>query len=146
MSTNDRTTVDQGTGIDETLRTADIIDTAAQMPEISRFLEAIRATELEYELRTPDYKTLFAPSNNALGDAGLPGDNAELARIVGRHIVIGSQTEADLRTTSELRTLNGERVSVEYRPEGSLFGGARIVRGDIPCVNGHIQILDGLAR
>lgn len=145
MSTNDRTTVDMGTGVDESLRTADIIDTAAQIPDISRFLDAIRAAGLEHELRLPDFRTLFAPSNSSL-PSGLPSGQEELAAIVARHIVIGSQVEADLRTTSELRTLSGERIRVEYRPEGSLFGGARIVRRDVPCMNGHIHVIDGLAH
>jgi uncharacterized surface protein with fasciclin (FAS1) repeats len=133
-----------GAGTDDSLRTADIIDTASQMPEISRFLDAIRAAGLEPDLRTPDLKTLFAPANDALR-TGLPKDPAELARTVGRHIVLGRQTEADLRTASELSTLSGDPVRVEYRPEGSLFGDARIIRHDVPCVNGQIHVIDHLA-
>jgi uncharacterized surface protein with fasciclin (FAS1) repeats len=144
MSTNDRTTVDMGTGVDESLRTADIIETASQMPEISRFLEAVRASGLEHDLRTPDFKTLFAPRNEALG-RDLPKDSAKLGEIVSRHIVIGRQTEADLRTTAKVRTLSGEEMPVEYRDDGALFGGARIVRRDVPCVNGHIQVIDRIA-
>jgi uncharacterized surface protein with fasciclin (FAS1) repeats len=143
MSTNDRTTVDTGTGVDASLRTADIIDTAAQMAEISRFLEAVRAAGLEVELRTPEFKTLFAPSNQAM-EGKLPRGAAELASLIGRHIVLGRQTEADLRTASELRTLSGDPLRVEYRPEGSLVGGARIIRHDVPCQNGQIHVLDRL--
>ena len=145
MSLNDRTTVNSGTGIDESLQTADIFTTAKAIPEISRFVEAIVEARLRSDVQTTDFKTLFAPTNEALGDS-LPKDAEGLAQLVGRHIVIGRQTEADLRTTKEVRTLAGDKVPVEYRAEGSLFGGARIVRRDIPCVNGHIHVIDGIAQ
>ena len=144
MSLNDRTTVNSGTAIDESLQTADIFNTAKKIPEISRFVEAIEQVRLRGDVQTPDFKTLFAPSNDALGKS-LPSDPAALTELVSRHIVIGRQTEADLRTTKEVRTLAGRTVPVEFRPEGSLFGGARIVKRDIPCVNGHIHIIDGIA-
>jgi uncharacterized surface protein with fasciclin (FAS1) repeats len=144
MSTNDRTTVDTGNGTDERLRTAGIIETAETMPEISRFLEAIRAAGVEHELRTPDLKTLFAPRNESFAKS-LPEDRGTLAALIRRHIVTGRQTEADLLTTSTLHTLGSEEIRVEYREDGSLFGGARIVRRDIPCVNGQIQVIDGFA-
>ena len=144
MSLNDRTTVNSGTGIDHSLQTTDIFSTAKSIPEISRFVEAIEQARLQGDVQTADFKTLFAPSNDALGNS-LPKDGAALADVVSRHIVIGRQTEADLRTTKEVRTLAGRTVPVEYRAEGSLFGGARIVRRDIPCVNGQIHVIDGIA-
>jgi uncharacterized surface protein with fasciclin (FAS1) repeats len=145
MSLNDRTTVNSGTAIDESLQTADIFRTAKTIPEISRFVEAIEQAGMRGDVQTPDFKTLFAPSNDALGNS-LPKNAEALAEVVARHIVIGRQTEADLRTTKEVRTLAGRTVPVEYRAEGSLFGGARIIRRDIPCVNGHIHVIDGIAQ
>ena len=144
MSLNDRTTVNSGTGVNESLQTADIFSTAKTIPEISRFVEAIEKARLRGDVQTADFKTLFAPSNDSLGKP-LPEDAAALAELVSRHIVLGRQTEADLRTTKAVRTLAGRTVPVEYRPEGSLFGGARIVRRDIPCVNGQIHVIDGIA-
>ena len=144
MSVNDRTTVNNGTAIDESLQTADIFNTAKTIPEISRFVEAIEQAGLRGDVQRPDFKTLFAPTNEGLENS-LPNDTAALAELVSRHIVIGRQTEADLRTTKEVRTLAGGTMPVEYRPEGALFGGARIVRRDIPCVNGHIHLIDGIA-
>jgi uncharacterized surface protein with fasciclin (FAS1) repeats len=138
MSTQDQTTVNQGTGIDTSLRTDNIYETARRIPEISRFMEAIVAAGFEHDLRTPDFKTLFAPVNEAVSGS-LDSET------VARHIVMGRQTEADLRTAKNLRTLSGSPLSVEYRPDGALVGGAKIVRRDVPCMNGHIQIIDKLA-
>jgi uncharacterized surface protein with fasciclin (FAS1) repeats len=141
MSTNDKTTVASGTAVDEQLRTSSIMQTAQNMPEISQFVAAIREAGLAGDLGTPDFKTLFAPSNEALN-----GISAEdLREAAARHIVIGRQTEADLRTTRQVRTLAGP-VPVQYENGGARFGGARIVRRDIPCVNGQIHVLDGLAQ
>jgi uncharacterized surface protein with fasciclin (FAS1) repeats len=136
MSYTDQTTVHQGTGrVDETLRTDNLFETAKNMPEISRFVDSIRAAGLENSLRTPEFKTLFAPFNEALHEY-LDADR------VARHIVLGSQTEADLRTASELRTVSGEALQLEFRSDGVRIGGAKIIRSDVPCVNGHIQVID----
>jgi transforming growth factor-beta-induced protein len=152
MSYQDQTTVNQGTGTDDTLRTAHIFDTAAKLPEISRFVEAIRAAGLQASLQTPDLKTLFAPTNEAIGAAQetfwsdlMKAENRErLANVVGRHIVIGRQTSADLKTASTLRTLAGDPVTVEMDNRTPLFGGARLVKLDVPCVNGHLHVIDRL--
>jgi uncharacterized surface protein with fasciclin (FAS1) repeats len=137
MSYTDQTTVNQGTGpVDETLRTDNILDTAKNMPEISRFVENIRAAGLESGLRGPDFKTVFAPFNEAM-HKDLDADR------IARHIVLGSQTEADLRTASGLQTVSGEVLEVEFGSDRfTRVGGANIIRRDVPCVNGHIQVID----
>src|SRR5687767_11318560 len=101
MSTNEKTTVASGTGFDESLRTDTIMETAARMPEISQSVTAIREAGLAGDLGTPGFRTLFAPVNDAVGTLS----REQLKKIVARHIVIGRQTEADLRTTQEVRTL-----------------------------------------
>lgn len=141
MSTKDKTTAASGSAVDEQLRTSTIMQTAGAMPEISEFVAAIRDAGLAGDLGTADFKTLFAPSNDAL--SGVPA--GKLRESAARHIVIGRQTEADLRTTSQVRTLAGP-MPVEYKDGGGRFGGARIVRRDIPCVNGQIHVIDGLAE
>lgn len=151
MSTQDQTTANQGTAIDESLRTDTIFRTAKRMPELSRFMEAIEAAGLKQELETEGFKTLFAPSNEALdANAGMwqkltGGEAKRLASVAGNHIVLGGQTEADLRTATELRTISGKPLSVRYEADGARVGDAKIVRRDIACSNGQIQILDGLA-
>jgi uncharacterized surface protein with fasciclin (FAS1) repeats len=135
MSLNDKTTAASGTGIDDSLQTTTIFETARHIPEISRFVEAIAAAGLDHDLKTPDFKTLFAPVNDSF-------KGSLDAETLSRHIVIGRQTEADLRTARTLRTLAGVPLPVEYRSEGSLVGGAKIVRRDIACVNGHIHVIE----
>jgi len=140
MSAQDQTTANQGTGIDESLRAGDILETAKQLPQISKFVEAVQREGMATELRVATMRTLFAPVNAAFeaasGNAGL----------LSKHIVQGRQTEADLRTTRTVRAISGETVPVEFRSEGSLFGGAKIIRHDIPCRNGVIHLIDSVAE
>ena len=146
MSTNDRTTVNQGTGTDDRLRTADIFDTASKLPEISRFVEAIRIAGLQSAVQTDGFKTLFAPTNEALEAAqGLDMNDPErLAGVVGKHIVLGKQTSADLRLASSLRTVAGGQLPVEVENRVPRVGGANLVKMDVPCMNGQIHIIDRL--
>lgn len=141
MSTNEKTTISSGTGVNERLKTGTIMETAESMPELRAFMAAVRDANLVSELAAPDYKTLFAPTNDAL-ESVAPEKVREAAPW---HIAVGRQTEADLRTTSEVRTLAGP-MPVQYEEGGTRFGGARIIRRDVPCVNGQIHILDRIAR
>ena len=150
MSTQDQTTTNQGTGpVNATLQTDRIWETATRLPEISRFVEAVRKAEFDNDLQAPDRRTLFAPTNEALERSKeweqILKDEERLREVVGRHISHGRQLEADLRTTNEVRTLAGVPVQVEFKHGGSRFGKATIVRSDIQCQNGTIQVLDGLA-
>jgi uncharacterized surface protein with fasciclin (FAS1) repeats len=140
MSTQDQTTRDSGTGPRaENLQTGDILETASRMGEISLFVKAVREAGMETELRADGFRTLFAPL-----DAVLSGISGDLLRdAVSKHIVRGRQLEADLRTATQLRTVAGESVPVQYDSKGSKFGNARIVRRDIVCRNGIIHVIDG---
>jgi len=148
MSTNNRTTVNQGTGVDESLRAGDVFETLKQLPDLRRFLEAVERSGLATELREPNMRTLFAPVNAAFESQ--PGDlmaqREQLSEVVAHHIIQGRQTEADLRTTSVVRSIHGDELPVEFHSEGSLFGGARIIRHDIACRNGVIHLIETFAK
>ena len=58
MSLNDRTTLNSGTAIDESLQTSDIFNTAKTIPEISRFVEAIEKAGLRRDVQTLNFRTL----------------------------------------------------------------------------------------
>ncbi|HYO81197.1 MAG TPA: fasciclin domain-containing protein [Bryobacteraceae bacterium] len=141
MSFQDQTTSNQGTDRAENLQTGDILETASRMGEISRFVTAVREAGMETELRADGFRTLFAPLDEMI--AGISGDL--LRATVAKHIVRGRQLEADLRTTSQLKTVDGDSVPVQYDSKGSRFGEARIVRRDVICRNGIIHVIDGPA-
>ncbi|MBC7925911.1 MAG: fasciclin domain-containing protein [Bryobacteraceae bacterium] len=137
----------QGTGVDESLQTGDILETAHQLSELQSFVQMLERSGLASELREPNSRTLFAPVNRAF--ESMPGDllaeRERLGEIVAKHIVKGRQTEADLRLISSVKTISGDSIPVEFRSEGSRFGRALIIKRDIACRNGLIHLLDQFA-
>ncbi len=152
MSSQDQTTANQGTGRKDSLAPKRIFDTAESLPAISRFVEALRQAQMDNDLLVAEWRTLFAPTNEALDAAPngfwnelmKPENNERLRAIVALHIVRGRQTLADLKTTATVKSLGGEPVEVSVEGPEARFGGARIIRGDIACTNGQIHIIDKL--
>jgi uncharacterized surface protein with fasciclin (FAS1) repeats len=152
MSSQDQTTVNQGTGRDESLVPKRIFHTAESIPSISRFVEALRLAQMDNDLLVAEWRTLFAPTNEALDAAPnnfwnelMKPENLERLRaIVALHVVRGRQTLVDLKTTATVKSLGGEPVEVSVDGAQAHFGGARIVRADIACTNGQIHIIDKL--
>jgi uncharacterized surface protein with fasciclin (FAS1) repeats len=152
MSTQEQTTINQGTGRDESLVPKRIFETAEALPTISRFVEAIRITQMDNDLRIAEWRTLFAPNNEALDAAPndfwnelmKPENHEQLRAVVALHIVRGRQTLADLKNAATVKSMGGEPVEVSVERADARFGGARIVRADIACKNGQIHIIDKL--
>jgi uncharacterized surface protein with fasciclin (FAS1) repeats len=152
MSSQDQSTINLGTGRNESLVPKRILQTVEGLPSISRFLEGVRATRLGNELNNPGWRTLFAPTNEALEAAPndfwnelMKPESAERLRaIVALHIVRGRQMLVDLKTTATVKSLGGEPVEVSLEGPEGYFGGARIVRADIACLNGQLHLIDKL--
>ena len=152
MSSQDQSQMNLGTGRDESLAPKRILQTAGAMPALSRFMEAIRAARMENDLNQPGYRTLFAPTNEAIEAAPndflnelMKPENAERLRAtLALHIVKGRQTLPDLKTTATVQSLNGEPVEVSVEGPEARFGDALITRADIPCTNGQIHLIDKL--
>ena len=107
---------------------------------------------MDNELLVAEWRTLFAPTNEALdaapnnfwGELMKPENVERLRGIIALHIVRGRQTLADLKTTATVslfqanpsRCLSIDRRLVSAEPS--------IVRSDIACTNGQIHIIDKL--
>ena len=152
MSSQDQTTANLGTGRNDSLASRRIFETAESLPAISRFVEALRQAQMDNDLLMAEWRTLFAPTNEALDAAPndfwnelmKPENSERLRAIVALHIVRGRQTLADLKTTATVKSLGGEPVEVSVEGPQARFGGARIIRADIACTNGQIHIIDKL--
>jgi len=117
-------------------------DTLEADARFVRFLRAARDANLEYTLRGPDYVTVFAVPDDAVGS-----ESDDLLRnVVALHVVHGYQTSADLRTTPTVRSLEGAPVTVEYDEGRTRFGDATVEHGDIACTNGMIHVLNRLMK
>ena len=69
MSSQDQTTANQGTGRNDSLASRRIFETAESLPAISRFVEALRQAQMDNDLLMAEWRTLFAPTNEALDAA-----------------------------------------------------------------------------
>lgn len=142
MSYQEQTTQNQTVAptVDERLATHDLFDTAQADASLSRFVEAVRSAGLEPVLHGPDLLTILAPAN----DAFRAGESA--ADSVAKQILRGAYTEAELRSSPSIKTLNGTEARIT-RDGGELrVGGVRILRSDIECTNGVIHVVDGVVR
>jgi uncharacterized surface protein with fasciclin (FAS1) repeats len=152
MSYQEQTPKNQGTGRDESLVPKRIFETAEALPAISGFVEAIRITQMDNDLLMAEWRTLFAPTNEALEAAPngfwselmKPENYERLRATVALHIVRGRQTLVDLKNIASVKSAEGEPVEVSVERGEARFGGARIVRADIACTNGQIHIIDKL--
>ena len=152
MSSQDQNTMKEGTGRDESLVPKRMLQSAEAQPSLSRFVDGVRLARMEGELTLPGWRTLFAPTNEALEAAPndfwnellKPENGDRLRAIVALHIVRGRQMLVDLKTTATVKSLGGEPVEVSVEGGEGYFGGARIIRPDIPCINGQLHIIDKL--
>ena len=125
-------------GIDERLETRSIGATLGRIEQCSRLLELVKGADLEYLLDRSGLRTLFAPNNQAL-EASSPSD---VEQFLNDHLVRGGFETFDLRRTKQVKAESGRTIPVETRDGRTLVGGATIVRSDVPCTNGVVQVID----
>lgn len=103
------------------------------------------------KLMSPGPFTLFAPNDDAFGDAckalgttklGLR-DLPNLAEIVQNHVVAGSVMSADLKEGQEVTMLSGKKFKVTLAG-GAKINGATIKKVDIKATNGIIHAVTGV--
>jgi uncharacterized surface protein with fasciclin (FAS1) repeats len=125
-------------GIDQKLQTTTIGETLARLQECSAFYKLVQGADLEYVLRRSGLRTLLAPRNEAL--AGFTPPDVE--RFLNQHLLPGGIESFDLRRCQNIKSEAGDLFPV--KPENGTFriGQALIVRSDIPCTNGVIQVID----
>jgi uncharacterized surface protein with fasciclin (FAS1) repeats len=125
-------------GIDARLQTRDIADKLATLTECSQFSSLIREADAEYLLRRSGLRTLLAPTNEALKDFR----PADVEAFLEQHLLPGGQETFDLRRCQQIKNIAGTVLAVKQENGNIRIGNARIVRSDIPCTNGVIQIVD----
>ncbi len=131
-------------GIDLALSTRYIEETFASEPDLSGVLDLFRKARMTRYLHGPDLRTVFAPLNDALADAGTLSED-DLASLLRHHILGRAVTEAELRTASSIQTLAGDALTVSRDGATTRIGNARIIRPDVECTNGVIHVIDRLA-
>ena len=121
-----------------------------QNPNLSTFLELIKAANMVVVLESPAPYTVFAPTNQAF--AALPAgtveamkktdDQIELRRLLQSHILPNKITTAEMRDNMPMKTAQGEEVIARRKGQTLTVGDATVVTADVNASNGVIHVID----
>lgn len=119
-----------------------VADVLEDSDDVSDFYDALVDADLVGELADADEVTVFAPDNDAFGEADL--EEADTQAVLEYHIVDGSFTEADLNDGDSLETWQGSQIAVTVDDEGNvLLDDAQIADGNIgEPENGVVNVID----
>lgn len=121
-----------------------------------RFLaECVLVANLEQTLETGGPFTLFAPNDVAFAKLTVevfefllePQNRDFLARILLYHLVPGNLTAADIKALNppvDIKTLNGQSVTVTKNGNELQVNGARVIITDVFATNGIVHGIDTL--
>lgn len=146
VSYQEQLSVDQTvtTTRDERLATHPVRETLSSDPQLARFSELLQKTGLDRMVEDGEWITVLAPADTAFERRGSLPEGDELHQFVRRYISQGAKTTDDLRRAGSLRMKDGSEVPVRVEGTDIRIGNARIVRPDIECTNGVIQVIDAL--
>merc|ERR1712151_177661 len=134
--------------------TKNIVELAQGTPDLSTLVTALKAGNLVTALQGTGPFTVFAPSNAAfakLPRAELtrlldPANVNELVKILTYHVVSGAAVYSkDLKATQDVKTLEGQDLSIKSSDAGVIINGnSKVIGADIAATNGVVHMIDTL--
>ncbi|GAA4441795.1 hypothetical protein GCM10023188_40740 [Pontibacter saemangeumensis] len=127
-----------------------IVALVQQNPDLSTFLELIRAADLLVTLESPAPYTVFAPTNEAfaaLPNGALenlkdPANKLELTRILQAHVLPNRISTEEMQGNMPMKTAQGEELVVMRNGTELTVGGASIITPDVRASNGVVHVID----
>lgn len=127
-----------------------IVDVAADTPDLSTLVEAVTAAGLAETLQGEGPFTVFAPTNaafDALPAGELdrllePANKEELANILTYHVVEGEVMSSDLTDGQKAKTLEGGTLTVTINGKTVKINDATVATADVPASNGVVHVID----
>jgi uncharacterized surface protein with fasciclin (FAS1) repeats len=127
----------------------DLVETASRSGNFRIFVQVLAAAGLEDTLRRAGPFTVFAPDDEAfvrqskerLDDLFRVGHRELLRSVLRHHIVPEKILSADLKRRNEIKSVNGEELSIESRI-GLWVNEAQITVFDLEASNGVIHGID----
>ncbi|WP_162055609.1 fasciclin domain-containing protein [Pontibacter pamirensis] len=131
-------------------RDMNIVALVQQNPNLSTFLELIRAADLVTILESPAPYTVFAPTNEAFAalPAGTieslkdPASKLELTRIIQAHVLPNRISSAEMQHNMPMVTAQGDEVIVTKDGAAIEVGGAKVIIPDVQASNGIVHVVD----
>jgi len=146
-------TSDAGVSADHTLGSnLNIVALVQQNPNLSTFLELIRAADMVVPLESPAAYTVFAPTNEAfaalpagaLESLKAPANKLELTRILQAHVLPNRITTQEMQENTQMKTAQGEELAVTRNGATIEVGGAEIITPDVQASNGVVHVVDSV--
>lgn len=129
----------------------DIVTTAQRADDLTTFVAVLKTAGLEDLMRQQNSYTVFIPTDQAFAKLPkgtvedlLKSENREqLVAILNHHFVVNKRIICDcMEGVHELKTVNGDKLTVWYSPDQVRIGNAMIIRPDITTKNGMIHVID----
>jgi len=132
--------------------TANLLELAAENPQLSQLVAALEAVGLTDELEQAGPMTLFAPNNDAFSQldqsdlTALLADPSAGGDTLRYHVVEGSYPSSELSDGDTLTTMEGTDLPVSVSGDTVTVGGAEVVQADIEAGNGVIHVIDSVLQ
>ncbi len=131
----------------------DIVDTAVAAGNFKTLVNLIKVAGLNQILKDDQSAyTLFAPTDDAFAKlpAGTldnllkPENTMKLQAVLLYHVVPKKIVSVDVAKSKELKTSEGEMLTVTTKDGVTMVNGAKISKADILCLNGVIHQIDAV--
>jgi uncharacterized surface protein with fasciclin (FAS1) repeats len=127
----------------------EVVEILYSRPDLSMFLDAVKASGVEIPLRRSGPWTVLAPTNDAFkalpkgtfDEWSKPENRAMLAEVIGYHVIRGRMPTSEI-TTTDATTLQGSRIVLK-KSDGTVWvGRGEVLVGDLEGTNGVIHVIN----
>jgi uncharacterized surface protein with fasciclin (FAS1) repeats len=126
-----------------------IVETITAEPNLSTFVKALKAADLDKFLKGSGPYTVFAPNDsafaklpaNTLSDLLKPENKDKLIAIIKYHI-LPIKISTDEIKSDKLNTLNGKKLDLKVKDDEITVNNAKILQGVWETSNGNVLELD----
>jgi uncharacterized surface protein with fasciclin (FAS1) repeats len=129
-----------------------IVSIAADNPDFSTLVAALKAADLVDALQGDGPFTVFAPTNEAFAklpagtveDLLKPENKDQLVAVLTYHVVPGKVYAKDVVNLSSADSLQGDSIDIKTAMGKVMVDGATVVATDIAGSNGVIHVIDSV--
>jgi uncharacterized surface protein with fasciclin (FAS1) repeats len=129
-----------------------VVEVAVKADNFKTLVAAVKAAGLVETLSGKGPFTVFAPTDDAfaklpegtIADLLKPENKKKLAGILTYHVVPGKLMAKDVVKLSDAKTAQGSKVKIQVKDGEVMVDKAKVVKADIPCLNGVIHVIDSV--
>ncbi len=127
-----------------------VVEVAVQTKGFETLVAAVKAADLVKTLSGKGPFTVFAPTDEAfaklpkgtLEELLKPENKEKLVAILTYHVVAAKVMAKDVVKLKDAKTVQGSKVTIAVKEGSVMIDKAKVVKADIPCLNGVIHVID----